>query len=389
MFERDGKRVRRAGGVRAACGGLLLLATGSAAPAQAPDPRLLPAHPGYARNAACAPVRIAMPPATHRLPGGAPISPRPAEIPVGQGDSAICFAYATADMISQRVGVTVSALDVATRYYFADPAGLFRSRDRTLRRYLAANPDLTEEIAESRNDTEASKERNPLRKPFFDKLEDGQEAAATLLYNLGGLCPDRDLPSFDGYGQHLRTLGRLRWTSRLAPKMSWRSLGGTVDRLRDPATDAFNAGWIAHVERRCRRLPLPVPLLPVSHGIADNQLDFMERARTGDPDLPRGSDRLMAMIDYALDHGRVPTIGYSWYLLEDRDPKDPDLHADHASPVIARRKVGGTCQYRIQDNTGEYCARMREGMREACENGRVWVGEGALRRTLYSVTYLR
>ena len=30
-------------------------------------------------------------------------------------------------------------------------------------------------------------------------------------------------------------------------------------RLRDPATDAFNAGWIAHVERRCRRKPLPVP----------------------------------------------------------------------------------------------------------------------------------
>ena len=123
--------------------------------------------------------------------------------------------------------------------------------------------------------------------------------------------------------------------------------------------------------------------------MAANQAEFVELRESGTPPSQKAITRILAMIDYALDHGRVPTIGYSWYLLEDRDPKDPDLHADHASPVIARRKVGGTCQYRIQDNTGEYCARMREGMREACENGRVWVGEEALRRTLYSVTYLR
>ncbi|SFL01019.1 hypothetical protein [Methylorubrum salsuginis] len=377
--------------MRQAAGRLLLalLAILAAEPASALDTHLLPERPAYARSRGCPETAVALPArqGTHPLDGR--ISPDPARSPMSQGDSAICFAYATADMISQRVGVTVSALDVATRYYFADPAGLFRSRDRALRRYLAANPDLTEEIAESRNDTEASKERNPLRKPFFDKLEDGQEAAAALLYNLGGLCPDRDLPSFDGYGQHVRTLGRLRWTSRLAPKMSWRSLGGTVDRLRDPATDAFNAGWIAHVERRCRRIPLPVPLLPVSHGIADNQLDFMERARTGDPDLARGSDRLMAMIDYALDHGRLPVVGYSWYVLEERNPKDPDLAADHSSPILGRRKLGGRCHYHLQDNTGEYCARMRPGIRERCALGRVWLDEAELRASLYSVIYLR
>ena len=359
------------------------------APAAALDTRLLPERPSYARNRACTETAVSLPQrrSTHPLDGR--ISPDPALSPMSQGDSAICFAYATADMISQRVGVTVSALDVATRYYFADPAGLHRSRDRALRRHLATHPDLAEDIAESRNDTEASKERNPLRKPFFDKLEDGQEEAAALLYNLGGLCPDRDLPSFDGYGQHVRTLGRLRWRSRLAPKMSWRSLAGTVDRLRDPATDAFNAGWIAHVERRCRRQPLPVPLLPVSDSIADNQLDFMERVKAGDPDLAGGSDRLMAMIDYALDHARLPVVGYSWYVLEERNPKDPDIAADHSSPILGRRRTGGRCQYHLQDNTGEYCARMRPEIRERCALGRVWLDEAELRASLYSVIYLR
>ena len=362
-----------------------------AGPAAAHDPRLLPENPRYTRNATCVEATVWAPrrrPGTHPLDDR--ISPNPALSPMSQGDSAICFAYATADMISQRVGVTVSALDVATRYYFADPAGLARSRDHALRTYLAARPDWAEGIAESRNDTEASRERNPLRKPFFDKLEDGQEEAAALLYNLGGLCPDRDLPSYDGYGQHLRTFGALRWRSRVAaPKICWRSLGGTVERLRDPATDAFNAGWIAHVERRCRRRPLPVPLLPVAEAIADNQLDFMERARRGDPALAAGGDRLMAMIDYALDHGRLPVIGYSWYVLEERDLRDPDLAADHSSPIIARRKVGGRCQYHLQDNTGEYCARMRPGIRERCALGRVWLDEAELRGSLYSVIYLR
>lgn len=377
--------------MRQAAGRFLLgcLAGLAAEPARALDTRLLPERPSYSRNRGCSEAVVALPArrSTHPLDGR--ISPDPARSPMSQGDSAICFAYATADMISQRVGVTVSALDVATRYYFADPAGLFRSRDRALRTYLAARPGLADDIAESRNDTEASKERNPLRKPFFDKLEDGQEEAATLLYNLGGLCPDRDLPSFDGYGQHVGTLARLRWRSRLAPKLCWRSLGGTVDKLRDPATDAFNAGWIAHVERRCHRQPLPVPLLPVSDAIADNQLDFMERAKSGDPDLAGGTDRLMAMIDYALDHGRLPVVGYSWYVLEERDPKDPDLAADHSSPIIARRPMNGRCQYHLQDNTGEYCARMRPGIRERCALGRVWLDEAELRASLYSVIYLR
>ncbi|UMY18419.1 hypothetical protein MMB17_03510 [Methylobacterium organophilum] len=355
------------------------------------DPRILPAHPRYARNAACADITVVAParrPGTHPLDGK--ISPDPAESPMSQGDSAICFAYATADMISQRVGRTVSALDVATRYYFADPARLAASRDPALRRYLRENPDTLAEIAASRNDTDVSKDGNPGRLAYFDKLEDGQEDAAALLYNVGGLCEDRDLPSFDGYGQHQKFLRALRWRARVvAPKQCWRSLAGTVEKLRSAKTDAFNAGWLAHVEARCRRRPLPVPLLPVSYRVADNQLDFMDRLERGQPPTRRQTDRLLAMVDYALDHGRIPTVGYSWYVLEDRDPKDPDLAADHSSPILARRSVEGRCQYHLQDNTGEYCARMRPGIRERCDLGRVWLEEDELRRSLYSVIYLR
>ena len=76
-------------------------------------------------------------------------------------------------------------------------------------------------------------------------------------------------------------------------------------------------------------------------------------------------------------------------MLEQAAPDEIDLVADHASIVIGRRKVGGSCQYRVQDNTGEYCVRMRPGIRERCDLGRVWLTEQELTRTLYSVTYLR
>jgi hypothetical protein len=88
------------------------------------------------------------------------------------------------------------------------------------------------------------------------------------------------------------------------------------------------------------------------------------------------------MMDYALDHGRVPAVGYSWYVLEERDPKDPDLAAGHSSVVIAGRRSGSACQYQVQDNTGEYCSLMREGIGERCELGRIWLTEDELKRSL-------
>lgn len=358
--------------------------------ASAVDRRLLPLKPTYARDGACRPVRIAMPPSTHALPGGILLSPRPADIPVGQGDSAICYAYATADMISQRVGVAVSPLDVATKFYFADPARLAASPDPALLAHLKAHPTHLADIAWARNAAEVSKDRNPRLEPYFDKLEGGEEDASALLYNIGGLCEERDLPSHEGYAHFTARLAALRYGSVVrAPNQCFRAVGATVANLRSRRADAFNAAWLALVEASCRRRPLPVPLLPVSYRVAASQLEFMDMVEAGRPPRRPQIERMLAMVDYALDNGRAPTIGYSWYELQERDPKDPDLAADHSSPVVARRRQGGQCQYLVQDNTGEYCSRMRAGIRERCDDGRVWLMESELRRTLYSVIYLR
>ena len=354
------------------------------------DPRILPAHPLYARNAGCRPVRLAVPAPTHRLPGSNLISPQPSAVPMGQGDSAICFAYATADMISQRVGRVVSPLDVATKFYFADPARLALTRNPLIQAHLRAHPQVHRDIAWSRNAVEVSRDGNLRGEPYFDKLEGGEEDAAALLYNLDGLCDERDLPSHEGYAHFTRTFAALRARPRLTrPPLSPRHLGATVPHLRSRRADPFNAEWRALVEERCRRRASPVPLLPVSYRVAANQHAFMEMNETGRPPSRDRIARMLAMIDYALDHRRAPAVGYSWFILQARLASDPDTAADHSSTIVARRRAGGTCQYLVQDNTGEYCSRMRDGIGARCRDGRVWLTEGELSRTLYSVIYLR
>jgi hypothetical protein len=352
---------------------------------------LLPAQAHYARNASCAPAALAMPPGRHTSVDGDDLSPRPSQSPLSQGDVAICFAYATADMISQRVGAEVSPLDVATKYYFAPASRLAKIRDPRLEAHLRRMGDWRAAIDASRATAEVTRENNPKWLPFVDKLEGGEEETAALLYNVDGLCEDADLPSFDGYTHFFAYFHLLHWRLQTFPAKAHCSarLGDLAENLRNPETDAFNEAWLDRVERQCHRRALPTPLLPINFRVARSEADFMEMLEKKQPPTAAQVGRMLAMIDYALDHERAPVIGYSWYILEEMHADDFDLAADHASAVIARRKVDGVCQYRVQDNTGEYCGRMRPEISARCENGRVWLTERELTKTLYSVTYLR
>ena len=219
MKGRAASRTVRRPQVRAALvASFLFLSSTPVWPAERADPLLLPASvPLYTRNNECTDVKVPMPPSTHSAIGANMISPQPADMPLSQGDSAICFAYATADMISQRVQTEISALDVATKYYFTDPSHLAKLANHDLQVHLEGKGDYRTAIAESRNTTDVSRDDNPDRYPYFDKLEGGEEEIASLLYNVEGLCQDRDLPSYDGYTHFSADLTRLRVWTRLLP----------------------------------------------------------------------------------------------------------------------------------------------------------------------------
>ena len=345
-------------------------------PARAqPDLYILPPNPTYRRNSECATVPA---PPFKRMPNS-------------QGDSAICFAYAAADMISQRTGLAVSALDVATTFYFTDPSGLYTASDRRVREFVAGKPRLMDEIVAQRSRVDVSEEKNTLRRPYFDKLEGGEEDIAALLLNIKGVCLEQDLPSNDGYYLYTALLEILRRKARATPNpgICLRSVGATVPKLNDPVADVFNDAWVRYVEQRCHRIQSPAPLLPISYRAAVDQREVVERKRAGKGISRQDKAHMFGMIDYALDHRRNPTIGYSFYLLEARASDDPDEFADHSSMVLARKKIDGVCHYLVQDNTGEFCTNLLPNIERRCSAGRIWLNERELNQTLYSVTYLR
>jgi hypothetical protein len=149
---------------------LLFIISTPVLPAERVDTHFLPTNVRYTRNAKCDAVSIHMPPSTHSAIYGNMISPKRADMPLSQGDSAICFAYATADMISQRVRTEISALDVATKYYFVDPSRLAQSPNPDLQRHLRGMGDYRAAIAESRATTDVSNEHNPGRYTYIDML---------------------------------------------------------------------------------------------------------------------------------------------------------------------------------------------------------------------------
>ena len=355
----------------------MCLLTGLAIPpARAqPDLYILPPNPTYRRNLECATVPA---PLFRRMPNS-------------QGDSAICYAYAAADMISQRIGLAVSALDVATTFYFTDPSGLYTASDRRVREFVAGKPGLMDEIVAQRSRVDVSEEKNTLRRPYFDKLEGGEEDVAALLLNIRGICLEQDLPSNDGYYLYTALLEILRRKARATPNpgICLRSVGATAPKLNDPIADVFNDAWVRYVEQRCHRIQSPAPLLPISYRAAVDQREVVERKRAGKDISRQDKAHMFAMIDYALDHRRNPTIGYSFYLLEARAPDDPDEFADHSSMVLARKKINGVCHYLVQDNTGEFCTSLLPNIERRCSAGRIWLNERELNETLYSVTYLR
>ena len=143
------------------------------------DRTLLPPHPVYQRNRACSSINAHI---------------QYASVPLSQGEAAMCFAYSTAAMISQRVGFAVSPLDIATTFYLTDARRLAESPESGCEAASQRRQEVDPEVlilTQSAHDT--SEDGTSGNHPFIDKLEGGEEDAAALLANLQPLCPERRL----------------------------------------------------------------------------------------------------------------------------------------------------------------------------------------------------
>jgi hypothetical protein len=348
------------------------------------DQNFLPAEPGFARDHDCTnkDYRSQLGPYHN------------------QGETGLCFAYTSAELIRHRTGRSVSALDLATTFYFGDVTLLPSKLHPILREYLAQHPDFEKAIFDARMDSDigvvplvrGSTETHPM----FHKIEGGFEVPTILLANIKDLCSDESLPSHGGLKQHLGFIlpnekAALNQVGVVGPEVDV-----LIGRFRDPVADIFNTAWLRYVAAKCKRAPSEIPVVPVTFAIARDIGDYHEKLAAGKITSVEKA-RLIAALNYVLDHRRIATIGFDLSTILDpnseevkkwSNPDDPE-DGDHSSLVVARRKVGGHCEYLIRDPSGYECKDYLSKYSKRCSNHHIWLAESELLESFYDLAYLR
>lgn len=341
---------------------------------------LLPAHLGHTSFRECSPIDLRKELDPIRL----------------QGEAQLCFAYSASDLVRSRTGIAVSALDLATGFFFNDAKALKKLRNRKVRRYLAGHPGFEEEIKTYREAVEIGEGAVKSRLPMFHHLEGGHEVPTLLLANLKGLCEESSFPSAGGYERHSKLIAALEKAARDRSRKAGPEVQIFDRRFRHPVADIFNTGWLRYNAKTCRRVASPVPLIPVDYAMATSLQDFEDKVKSGRIGR-RERRRYLGALNFALNHRRVVAVGYDLNSYVDpnavkiklRSAREVVADGEHSSTVIARRRVGGHCQYLIRDSSGYECQEYLPSIRERCENHHFWLTEEELGAHFYDMVYLR
>jgi hypothetical protein len=311
-----------------------------------------------------------------------------------QDDLSWCFAYTSADLISQRIGRRVSATDLASTFILADATKLLESRDPEIQGYLRENPDFADLITKTRNFEKLDYSPEGLLTEKGMKDTGGAEDVTIMLANTKGYCPESNFPSRekvqDKFFHDVRKLlyrryraDRLKFCSDLPE--AWDPTSAVID----PVSRAIAKLYEEELDKKCRRQPLPAPLIPVMKKYADSLPEYRALIEKGQVKRGESEKALLDSLDQALDNHRVAAIGYSANLIMKPEPGDKDQHGDHSSTIVGRKKIGGSCHYLIRNTWGESCSIYLPKFRRRCEAGNVWVSGDELKDSLYSVIYLK
>lgn len=311
-----------------------------------------------------------------------------------QGDLSWCYAYTSADLISQRVKQKVSATDVASTFILANPKELEKSIDPEVKNYLQENPDFYERVQKFRTDADIKYDHQNIFKEKGMKNAGGQEDAAIMLANAKGMCLEKDFPSTETkVNQFLRHVARLHATAtRNKEKNScifYPDQKDATSPIVDPISISMTKVYEAALDHKCKRQPWPAPLIPIMTKYGDTLEEFENDVASGKIDRKQSQKNLFEKLNYALDNGRVAAVGYNAYTLMEPDEGEDNKHGDHSSVIAARRMIGGKCHYLVRNTWGKDCDTYYKKFQNRCKKGNVWVTKEELSESLYSVVYMK
>lgn len=307
-----------------------------------------------------------------------------------QGELSWCFAYSSADLITQRTGLWVSAADLATGYHLGDAQALLRIQNPDLQMYLSQHRDFLPRLKKSRDDGKGQLDRRMFFKVDGLAGSGGDEEPTLLFANMRGLCAEAHLPSTqsltlsmlkaaaDAHGEYASQLGS-------APT---RNQSDWTSAIHDPVVVSMGDFVRKEVNLRCQRRPAPFALIPFVVRIASDVKDYREGLRTGRIDPERDGLKIVTEVDRALDSDRIVAIAYGTDAIMPNPDHEDD---DHSSSIVARRpdSISGECMYLLRNSYGEDCTDYLPPYKSRCERGNVWLTADEVAHMVYAVTTLR
>lgn len=332
--------------------------------------------------------------------------------PRDQGDTGWCYAHTSADLVGFHLGQRVSPFDIAAAFVFTDLRFLPKQDSRWLS-FLKQNDKI-----EARWQNNWQDQKNQLEPGVVECFNKGfyqfggLDEAAMYVSQKKGFCRESALPIVPS-----------------AVQATAEEILALYDSGKEEDYSRFLDQWL---DQKCgNRLQAKKFLVPTSLYLTETVEDLLETY----PNLITRREKqqfLRQKVDQLLS-ARIPvSIGYSAYDLLDQnssrvmkikfraknlqtlfrrdtdlkaprceearmrkfssesdEDEDEDIHGDHASLVVARRSVNGSCQYFVRNSFGKGCDGYLESLLKRCdgEAGGAWVTLDEL-PTLYSLAWL-
>lgn len=287
-----------------------------------------------------------------------------------------CYAYTAADLISHKIGINVSAVDIANAYNEGSLEDWFSNEESTMEggysdtaannalsrglclesqlpsddyNFSAGSKNLMEELKaiEKLYDTYNDRVSHEVKGYFYNSVERKTGEQLTKAHN--GFKSDLMCGSIQSdWDEFFKNMNINEFMNVLKNASSSNDF---IDDL---------------IEKNCK------PRIELSFDLEYDSFSSYSK------------DYMMTRIDDRLDDGEILGINYKSTVLSDKyDHSD----GNHASLVVARKynKSSGSCEYLIRNSWGSGCSKY--DIDYGCEQGNIWVPEEYFRQAVYGVTY--
>lgn len=314
-----------------------------------------------------------------------------------QGSVGWCFAYVTADMLTQKLRKLnpkkfakeqVSAADV-TFQYFKNPPN-HKIIPYTDSSYWAARIQDREQVKiEERN--------NDVRNyGIFDNFQGGFIDLSIYSYPIEtkGVCLEKDLSSKRGIPMDLLLGINFEYSDKA------RSCYQNADSEK-ALVELRNKIWEEHIDHQCKRTTVNLKKsirsvdgwthAPKFSG--DGTVEFFSENEKGQSQnlTSRVRSELRDVVNEGLDNGSIVGIGITPAFLMNAESRDKMLRDNirHEVSIVARQKLGNQCMYQIRNSWGEDCKLYNEHFQGQCDKGNIWVSEEELFPHMMRAHYLQ